>query len=80
MEKQNRSELIAKRLKECDKNNELNYKEQVELVQYFAHKLNLTTKSIFAKENNVSYNGLKLRIKEHKEMIIKLNGIELICN
>lgn len=75
-----RSKLIKERLFECLKNGELTYTNEIEIVQYIAQRLNLTTKSKYAKEKNLSYNGLKLRIEKGKEMVIELNGVDLICN
>ena len=75
-----RSKLIKERLFECLKNGELTYTNEIEIVQYIAQRLNLTTKSQLAKERGISFNGMKSRIKSGKEMIIELNGTELICN
>ena len=74
-----RSELIKDRLFECLQNCELNYSDEIEIVQHIAQRLNLTTKAKAAKEKGISFNGMKLRIKNGKEMTVKLNGAELVC-
>lgn len=76
----NRSELIYKRLIECDKDGELNYAEQLKIINYYIKKFNFTTKAKLAKERGVSNAAITQSIKRGNEMIVELNGIELICN
>jgi predicted DNA-binding protein YlxM (UPF0122 family) len=77
--KLNRSELIYKRLIECDGNGELMYPEQLKILDFYIKKFNLTTKSHLAKQRGVSASAISQSIKRGNEMIFKLNGTELIC-
>jgi len=75
-----RSKLIKERLFEVLQNNELMTHDEIEIVQYIAaERLKLTTPAKAAKEKGVSFNGMKLRVKNRKEMVVELNGIKLIA-
>jgi predicted DNA-binding protein YlxM (UPF0122 family) len=78
--KLNRSELIYKRLIECDGNGELLYPEQLKILNFYIKKFNLATKSHVAKQRGVSCSAISQSIKRGNEMIFKLNETELICN
>lgn len=76
----NRSKLIAERYIECSNNGELNYSDELNVLTYLAKKFNLTTKSKLAKERGVSPSAITKSISNNREMVIELNGTELICN
>tara|TARA_S200002703_G_C3800972_1_gene247535 strand:- start:1546 stop:1779 length:234 start_codon:yes stop_codon:yes gene_type:complete len=75
-----RSVIIKERLKECLSNGEISYTDEVEILQHLCNRLNLTTPAELARQRGLSFNGMKKRIQSGKEMVIELNGIELVCN
>ena len=72
---QYRSEKIKQRYIECSKNNELLLSDECEILQYLFNKLNFVSLAEAAKKKNISYNGMKKRIKEGKEMNIKVGNL-----
>ena len=74
-----RSKLIKERLIECLDNNEVYLHDEIEILQYIAAKrLKLATLAQAHKALGVTYNGLKLRVKSGKEMVVNLNGVQLV--
>lgn len=75
---QNRSELIRERLFECIHNGELENSDLVQIFEHVGKILNLKTMSNFSRENNISYNGAKVRLKNNIPIII--DDIEFYIN
>lgn len=77
MERRERSTLIRDRLVQVVELGELDYDHEIELVQFLADHLQLSTLSEYARGAGISYNGAKKR--KTKEMFVSLRGIDLIC-
>lgn len=80
MEKPHRSTLIADKYIECSKNGEIFCSDELRVLKHLVKKLQLTTPSEYARLNGVAYNTVKRRIQNGDEMVVNLNGIDLVCN
>ena len=78
MERRERSTLIKNRIVQIVELGELDYDHEIEIVQFLADHLALSTLSQYAKDAGLSYNGAKKR--KSKEMFVSMRGIDLICS
>ena len=69
------SSLIAQKLEKYIHNNEVTNQELVQIIEVAGQYLNLKTRSAYAKENRLSYNGAK----NHRENVY-LFGVPFIID
>lgn len=80
MESLERSAKIRDRYIECSNNGELSYTDELIILNHLVQKFQLTTPSEYAKRKGMTYNGVRKRMRVNLEMVVNLNGIDLICN
>ncbi len=69
-----RSELIANRYLEVVQNGELILGDRIKVIQSEFNKMNFKPMAEAAKQLGISYNGMKKRISEGREMFIRVGG------
>ena len=73
-----RSNLIRDRLIECSNNNEIEQGDELRIIEHLFNKLNLLSIQEAADVAEISYNGMKKRIEDGKEMSIKIGKLTLV--
>lgn len=73
---------INNQISEAVHNDELNNKELVKIIELCGSYLNLTTVSVYAAINNISYNGVKKRVqsKQNTVEIVDIFGVKFIID
>lgn len=66
-----RSRKIRERLIECSSNGELNYTDELHILNHLITKFNPVSLSQYARQEGISVNGAKSRVKSGKVMFFK---------
>lgn len=72
------SKIEAEYIIRLVQNSELMMCHEIEILQVLAKKFNIMNLADAAKSSNKTYNGMKKRVDQHKEVTIELNGNQLI--
>ena len=73
-----RSRLITERLIECSQNGELDQGDELRIVGYLFNRLQLLPIADAAKRAGISYNGMKQRLEQGKEMWLQVGSYKFV--